>query len=93
MTFCISAGIELVDPTRREDAIQAMAELVAETVKEPGCILFEVREDLQNPDYFTLWEIWHEEADLTRHFEYPHTKAYLAENWTQVRYVEKLKGL
>jgi len=93
MTFCISAGIELVDPKRRDEAVLAIAGLVEETVKEPGCILFEVREDLENPHHFTLWEIWKEEADLTRHFEYAHTKAYLAENWTQVRYIEKLKGL
>ncbi|MDV7340138.1 putative quinol monooxygenase [Terasakiella sp. A23] len=93
MTFCISAGIEVVDPNRKEDAVKAMAKLVEQTATEPGCILFEVRQDLENANHFTLWEIWEKEEDLTKHFQYPHTKAYLAENWTQVRYVEKLQGL
>ncbi len=93
MTFCISAGIELVDPMRKAQALEAMAELVAKTIEEPGCILFEIRQDLENSNRFTLWEIRKKTEDLDKHFQYPHTKTYLAENWTQVRYVEKLKGL
>ncbi|WP_028879485.1 putative quinol monooxygenase [Terasakiella pusilla] len=93
MSFCISAGIELTDPTKESLARKEMAKLVAETVKEPGCLKFEIRQNLENPSLFTLWEIWQTAEDLDRHFQYDHTKAYLAQDLTRVKYVEKLSLL
>ena len=37
-----------------------------------------------------LWESWTDKDALAAHFEMPHTKAYLAQNLTQVSYIEEL---
>lgn len=93
MSFSVSAGIELTDPAKESLAVKEMAKLVAATVKEPGCLKFEIRQNLENPALFTLWEIWKKPEDLDKHFEYEHTKSYLAQDLTRVNYIEKLSPL
>lgn len=89
-TLYVSAGLELTTGTDRAFAIEQMSKLVQETVKEPGCQYFEVLAHKDDLKKFTLWERWDNEAALQAHFEAPHTRAYLAQNLTQVTYIEKL---
>ncbi|WP_420549128.1 putative quinol monooxygenase [Curvivirga sp.] len=88
----VSAGIEVTDVTRVFAAKEALAKLVAETVKEPGCIKFEIHQHLSEPQKFTLWEIWETADSLTKHFEQVHTIEYLSHNYTEVNYIEKMSG-
>lgn len=86
----VRARIELIKGADLAQACAGLDDLVGHTVKEPGCILFEVRQDLETPQRFTLWECWTDDAALTAHFDAVHTHEYLAKNLTSVLYVEKL---
>jgi quinol monooxygenase YgiN len=91
--YFISAGIELQQGADRTRAETELRRLVAETRHEPGCNFFEIRQNLQDPDKFTLWESWTDKDALAAHFEMPHTKAYLSQNLTQVSYIEELSEI
>jgi len=93
MKLWVSASIEVSDLSRLNAAKNAMSLLVGETIKEIGCIRFEIHQHLEMPQTFTLWEIWQDEASLAHHFEMPHTKQYLAHGFTTVNYIEKMVGL
>jgi quinol monooxygenase YgiN len=88
--YFISAGIELQEGADLREAEAGLRRLAQETQSEPGCRLFEIRQNLQDPAKFTLWECWTDKAALAAHFEMPHTRAYLAKNLTQVSYIEEL---
>jgi len=88
--YFISASIELQEGADLQQAEHGLRELVLHTRQEPGCRMFEIRQNLQDPNRFTLWECWTDKAALAAHFEMPHTKAYLARNLTQVRHIEEL---
>lgn len=86
----ISAGIVLNDNADLVTAQRELRQLVAKTASEPGCIAFEIRQNLEQPEQFTLWECWTGEDALKAHFEAPHTRAYLALALTKVNYIERL---
>lgn len=88
--YFISAGIRLQDGADLTEAETGLRRLAVETREESGCHFFEIRQNLQEPEKFTLWECWTDRAALTAHFEMPHTKAYLARNLTEVSYIEEL---
>ncbi|MFT5707648.1 MAG: quinol monooxygenase YgiN [Oceanospirillaceae bacterium] len=90
----ISAGLQ-VNPNQSASYVKsALIELQKMTVKkEQGCIYFDVLQHADNCAHFTLWEEWINEAALTNHFNQPHTKAYLAQQLTEVLYIEKLVKL
>ncbi|MHA7772126.1 putative quinol monooxygenase [Roseibium sp. M-1] len=89
-SYFISAGIELQDGADLKQAEEGLRELILLTRQEPGCHMFDIRQNLEEPGRFTLWERWTDKAALAAHFEMPHTKAYLARNLTRVRYIEEL---
>jgi len=92
-TLWISAGLKL---TNNQSALQAKEELKIlqqQTIKEKGCIFFDVLQHRDNPTQFTLWEEWVNEEALKEHFEQTHTKKYLAKSLTEVTYIEKLVKL
>jgi len=88
--YVISAGIELQDGADQKQAEAGLRLLAEQTRSEPGCIRFEIRQNLKEPHKFTLWECWENRQALADHFEMPHTKAYLAQNLTEVNYIEEL---
>ncbi|WFE92132.1 putative quinol monooxygenase [Roseibium porphyridii] len=88
--YFVSAGIELQEGADLKEAENGLRLLVEQTQSEPGCILFEIRQNLKQPQKFTLWECWTNRQALQDHFEMPHTKAYLARNLTEVNYIEEL---
>jgi quinol monooxygenase YgiN len=60
-----------------------LRELVAATVKEPGCIEFRVFEDVDSQQEdgsarFVLWEIFASPAALRTHLDTDYTRAYFA---------------
>lgn len=86
----ISAGIDLQEGADLAETRAALSELAALTEAEPGCLKFEVLENIENAGRFILWEQWRDASDLAAHFDMPHTKAYLARNLTTLAYIEKL---
>jgi quinol monooxygenase YgiN len=88
MTAFISAK-----PGKEAELKAALREVVAETVKEPGCIQFQVLEDLENPGRFVLWEIFQSREALRIHMEKDYTRAYFAKGFMERTQVMKLKTL
>ena len=52
-----------VEPSRIDEIKQLMLELVEETLKEPGCIRYELHQDNNEPNKLTFIEAW-ENRDL-----------------------------
>jgi quinol monooxygenase YgiN len=88
MTALISAK-----PGKEAELKAALREVVAQTVKEPGCITFQVFEDRENPGKFVLWEIFKSQEALREHINKDYTKAYFATGFMERTHVMKLKGL
>jgi quinol monooxygenase YgiN len=87
----ISAGLKVSADKTAEKAKQELLILQQQTIKEKGCIFFDVLQNKEDPNSFTLWEEWINEAALKEHFNQPHTKAYLAQSLTDIKYIEKLE--
>ncbi|WP_151949211.1 putative quinol monooxygenase [Aliarcobacter butzleri] len=54
------------------DALKIYKILVDETVKEPGCITYELFQELDNPNNLTLIEEWESLEALHLHTQTPH---------------------
>jgi quinol monooxygenase YgiN len=54
------------------EALHLYQLLVQETVKEQGCISYELFQELDNPNNLTLIEEWEDLEALKRHTETPH---------------------
>lgn len=46
--------------------------VVATTLREEGCISYQVNRDIANPRRFVFTEEWRSQADLDRHLAAPH---------------------
>ena len=67
----VSGVIEIAEadiPKAEEAAI----EMMAETAKEPGCLIYEFSQVLGQPGRFRVYEEWDSEAALEAHFAAPH---------------------
>lgn len=89
----ISAGLKVSVNQSAEHAKKELNVLQRQTIKEEGCIFFDFLQHRDDPNSFTLWEEWINEAALTEHFNQVHTKDYLALSLTEVTYIEKLVKL
>jgi len=89
-TLWISAGLKVSNNKSTKKAKEQLQILQQQTLKEKGCIFFDVLQNKEDSNLFTLWEQWVDEDALKQHFEQVHTKNYLAQSLTQVSYIEKL---
>jgi quinol monooxygenase YgiN len=55
-----------------ENFHQHVAEFLAASRAETGCIRFTVSEDIEQPSYFLFTEIWEDEDALESHESSPH---------------------
>jgi quinol monooxygenase YgiN len=77
----IAATVQ-VKPERRGEAVQALAEMVAETVKEAGCASYDFYASVTDPNRFMAFEEWESDEALAAHMQTPHMatlKSRLAE--------------
>ena len=59
----------------QEDAVkQAVLACVPPTRAEPGCELYALHTDKQDPSLFVLWEHWKSQQALDDHMQTPHFK-------------------
>lgn len=73
--YCIIVRTQL-KPDNRERFLDAMLPNAQASVRdEPGCHVFDVIEDRDNPDLFHLYEIYADEQALAEHKQTPHYKA------------------
>lgn len=65
---------------KSDELKKAIADLITETVKEPGCLIFKVFQNKVNPEEFILWEIFNNQSSMDAHMEKDYTKAYFSLN-------------
>ena len=65
-------------PGTAEKAVAAARASVAETVKEDGCISYDMHQSVTDPARLVLIERWDSREALARHMETPHFKAWRA---------------
>ena len=82
--YYITAELRAKDPTKTQEAKDALVELCQKTVAEPGCTIFQLHQDASDPMRFVLWERFDDEAAFKQHFIESHTKDYVASDLTEV---------
>jgi len=75
-TLSIVATV-IVKPEFREDVLKAMKTVVDATVKEPGCIFYDVYEDINNPLKFVFIETWKSKAAIDSHNKTAHFNDFI----------------
>ena len=70
-TLTIVATV-IVKPEFREDVMKAIKAVVDATVKEQGCIFYDVFEDVKNPLKFVFIETWKSQAAIDSHNKSAH---------------------
>jgi quinol monooxygenase YgiN len=58
-------------PGTQEAVLDVYETLVAQTRKEPGCRAYDLFQDVQNPETFTMIETWEDRTALDRHLASP----------------------
>ncbi|WP_228238606.1 putative quinol monooxygenase [Allomuricauda sp. M10] len=56
----------------------ALVELMQETHKEEACIQYDLHQDKEDETRFIFYEIWKDQAGLTKHNGQPHIKKFQA---------------
>lgn len=62
----------------RAGVLAALAEVVAATRAEPGCLFYDFAADVLEPDVFRVSEGWQDADALRAHFTTPHMDAFRA---------------
>jgi quinol monooxygenase YgiN len=63
---------------------EALKVLCKHTIKEPGCSMFTLHLDANQPSRFLIWERFEDEAAFKAHFEEAHTKEFVALGLTEI---------
>jgi quinol monooxygenase YgiN len=61
-----------IKPEQREAFVKAANTCIAETVKEAGCISYEMNASMAYPNRFIFVERWKSRDDLDAHFRAPY---------------------
>lgn len=86
MSSSIIVIARLVAHPQHTDALRAALDtLIAATRQEPGCLRYELNQDLENPAAWVMYEIWQSQAALEAHNQTAHMGAFLAtaKTWLQ----------
>ena len=72
----VVTGTIEIHPEDADEAIKHVLEVVGETNKEKGCLVYRFWRDLENPGLFRVYEEWESESDLQAHTQTDHIKAF-----------------
>ena len=72
----IISGTVAVKPERRAEAQRAALDMIAATLREPGCITYRFSADLADPNRIYIYEEWESPEALARHFESEHMRIF-----------------
>lgn len=76
--FCLVVDLH-VRPERRDAFLTAIAANAAASVREePGCLRFDVCQDVSQPDHFVLYEVYRDQAAYQEHRTTPHFATWRA---------------
>jgi quinol monooxygenase YgiN len=73
-------------PGRIDDLRAALLDLTVATRAEDGCLLYDLHEDVDDPDVLAFYEVWATPAAHAAHDETAHVQAFVA------RFSELLDG-
>jgi autoinducer 2-degrading protein len=71
-------GIIKVKPEHLKEFVDEVRIHAAHSVKEPGCLRYDVLQDTQDPHTICLYEVFRSEADLAVHRTYDYYKRWMA---------------
>ena len=75
--ICVIADIRIRSGSR--DALLAAARpMIAATRSEPGCIRYELMQDIETPEHLSFVEEWETREALSAHFRTEHMAAWRA---------------
>ncbi|MBK1779692.1 antibiotic biosynthesis monooxygenase [Advenella sp. WQ 585] len=74
--YYVTAQLKTKEGVKPEVLRDALEELCAESLKEPGCSVFFSYQDSDNPAHFVLWERFENEEAFKAHEQEVHTKKY-----------------
>ncbi len=77
-TLTIVATI-VAKPAHRESVKASLLKLIPVTLKERGCIQYDLHEDLEDENRFLFFENWESKSLWEEHMQTPHIKAYMEE--------------
>jgi autoinducer 2-degrading protein len=70
-------GIIRVKPEHLAEFVENVRVHASNSVREPGCLRFDVLQDRQDPHTICLYEVFRSEADLATHREQPYYKRWM----------------
>lgn len=70
---------KLKQDTPVEEYLKSAREVVAETRKEKGCMMYTLHQDLQDPLIFTTIEEWVDEEAINQHNQSEHIRKLVPE--------------
>ena len=65
-----------VIPPRKDDAVAALKQLAEESRKDSGHVRFDVVQQTNRPNHFTVVEVWTDRVAFDAHAMAPHTKRF-----------------
>ena len=65
-----------VIPPRKDDAVVALKQLAEDSRKDPGHVRFDVVQQTNRPNHFTVVEVWTDRASFDAHAMAPHTTRF-----------------
>lgn len=71
-------GVVRAKPGREQELGRRMAQLLAPTRAEPGCLAYDLFQSTEDPGVWVLIERWRSVADLDAHVRTNHMGAFLA---------------
>ncbi len=69
-------GFARPKPERAAELRELLLSFVAPTRLEDGALEYHFHEDTDDPGTFVFYEVWRSKADLDRHLNLPHMKAF-----------------
>lgn len=74
--YYVTAHLQVKPGRDPAQARAALAELCRRSLGEPGCSMFVLHQDAQDPSSFVLWERFDDEAAFKAHAAEPHTREF-----------------
>ena len=68
-------AIFIAKPGKEEVLKEVLMTLIAPTLKEVGCVNYDLHQSLENPAKFMFYENWESKEDHQLHFNTPHVQA------------------
>ena len=70
-------GIIKVKPEHLSDFVEHVQHHASQSVREPGCVRFDVLRDRDDPQTICLYEVFRSEADLDTHCQQDYYKRWM----------------